>query len=120
MRGVKSFGMICSAYDLGWMDEANGFAIELPQDMEAGAVLGGSPPKVSSMSRHLPVQVDFARQACVHLINHIWKQMQFWEQHKVFLTSQTNCVKTQVSHCEGLKIRILMSNFSLISGEARV
>jgi tRNA-binding EMAP/Myf-like protein len=48
VRGVKSFGMICSAHDLGWMEEANGFAVELPQEMEPGDALEGSPPKVQS------------------------------------------------------------------------
>ena len=46
VRGVKSFGMICSAYDLGWMEEANGFAVELPLDIEPGEVLEAHPPKV--------------------------------------------------------------------------
>ncbi|KAK9915050.1 hypothetical protein WJX75_004126 [Coccomyxa subellipsoidea] len=50
VRGVKSFGMICSAHDLGWMEEANGFAVELPQEMEPGDALEGSPPKGALLS----------------------------------------------------------------------
>lgn len=46
VRGVKSFGMICSAYDLDWMDEANGWAAELPGNTEPGHVLGSSPMQV--------------------------------------------------------------------------
>jgi hypothetical protein len=47
VRGTKSFGMICSAYDLGWMEEANGWAAELPESFEAGDALGASAPKVT-------------------------------------------------------------------------
>ncbi len=50
VRGVKSFGMICSAYDLGWMEEANGFAVELPQGMQPGDALEGTPLKVQLLS----------------------------------------------------------------------
>lgn len=46
VRGVKSFGMICSAFDLGWMEEANGFAVELPLESEPGEALEAHPPKV--------------------------------------------------------------------------
>ena len=46
VRGSKSFGMICSAYDLGWMEEANGFAVELPLESEPGEPLENHPPKV--------------------------------------------------------------------------
>ncbi len=46
VRGSKSFGMICSAYDLGWLDAANGLAVTLPQDTKLGAPLTSSAPEV--------------------------------------------------------------------------
>ena len=46
MRGVKSFGMLCSAHDLGWSAEANGLAVALPSGMQPGQALGDTPPEV--------------------------------------------------------------------------
>ena len=46
VRGSKSFGMICSAFDLGWADAANGQAVRLPQDMKLGTALHSEPPEV--------------------------------------------------------------------------
>ena len=46
VRGSKSFGMICSAQDLGWMEASNGLAVKLPQGMELGTVLGSEVPEV--------------------------------------------------------------------------
>ena len=48
VRGSRSFGMICSAQDLGWMEAGNGLAVKLPQGMELGTVLGPDVPKVCS------------------------------------------------------------------------
>jgi tRNA-binding EMAP/Myf-like protein len=33
LRGVKSFGMLCSALDLGWADAADGLAVDLPDSL---------------------------------------------------------------------------------------
>ena len=52
VRGSKSFGMICSAFDLGWMEAANGQAVKLPHDMKLGAPLGSLVPEVSHMNPH--------------------------------------------------------------------
>ena len=46
VRGSQSFGMICSAQDLGWMEASNGLAVKLPQGMELGTVLGSEVPEV--------------------------------------------------------------------------
>ena len=46
VRGSKSFGMICSAHDLGWMESANGLAVKLPQDMKLGTPLDSEAPEV--------------------------------------------------------------------------
>ena len=48
VRGSRSFGMICSAQDLGWMEASNGLAVKLPQGMELGTVLGSEVPEVCS------------------------------------------------------------------------
>ena len=40
VRGSRSFGMICSAQDLGWMEAGNGLAVKLPQGMELGDSAG--------------------------------------------------------------------------------
>ena len=48
VRGSRSFGMICSAQDLGWMEAGNGFAVKLPQGMQLGTVLGPEVPEVCS------------------------------------------------------------------------
>ena len=47
VRGSKSFGMICSAFDLGWAEAADGQAVRLPQDMKLGTALQSEPPEVS-------------------------------------------------------------------------
>ena len=46
VRGVKSFGMLCSAHDLGWSAEANGLAVTLPDSTRPGQALGDAPPEV--------------------------------------------------------------------------
>ena len=46
VRGSKSFGMICSAYDLGWTDTPDGLAVRLPQDMKLGDPLNSTAPEV--------------------------------------------------------------------------
>lgn len=30
MRGVESFGMLCSAFDIGWASEPDGLLVDLP------------------------------------------------------------------------------------------
>ncbi len=50
VRGSQSFGMICSAFDLGWAEAADGQAVRLPQDMKLGTALQSEPPEVSTTS----------------------------------------------------------------------
>lgn len=48
VRGSESFGMICSAFDLGWAEAADGKAVRLPQDMRLGTPLHSAAPEVSN------------------------------------------------------------------------
>jgi tRNA-binding EMAP/Myf-like protein len=48
IRGVKSFGMLCSAYDLGWADSSDGLAVDLPDTMVVGEAAPETAPKVSA------------------------------------------------------------------------
>ena len=44
VRGVESYGMLCSAYDMGWSCTADGAAVELPGSAVAGAACPEQPP----------------------------------------------------------------------------
>ena len=52
VRGVDSFGMLCSAHDIGWSDEADGILVEMPSSAEPGDPCPADPPKV--FTRRLP------------------------------------------------------------------
>lgn len=47
VRGVDSFGMLCSAHDIGWSDEADGVLFEMPGSAEPGDPCPADPPKVN-------------------------------------------------------------------------
>ncbi|KAK9830542.1 hypothetical protein WJX72_012372 [[Myrmecia] bisecta] len=44
LRGVDSFGMLCSAFETGWADEPDGVLIEMPEDAQAGEDVPPVPP----------------------------------------------------------------------------
>ena len=44
MRGVPSSGMLCSAWDLGWVPEPDGVLVELPLDLMPGDLCPAEPP----------------------------------------------------------------------------
>ena len=46
VRGVASFGMLCSALDLGWISEADGVLVELPDNAVVGEACPLTPFKV--------------------------------------------------------------------------
>jgi hypothetical protein len=46
LRGVDSFGMLCSAYDIGWVPEPDGVLAELPDDADVGEECPEEPPEV--------------------------------------------------------------------------
>ena len=46
LKGVDSFGMLCSAHDIGWSKEADGKLVVLPEDVKVGAPCPDKPPKV--------------------------------------------------------------------------
>lgn len=50
LRGVESFGMLCSAFDLGWLDEPDGVLVELPDSMQPGEEIPSSPVEVGRLS----------------------------------------------------------------------
>ena len=72
VRGVKSFGMLCSAHDLGWAAQANGLAVQLPPGMPAGQSLGDAPPKVQ-----LPLMSVGYLGGEVHLYSCLWPRSQW-------------------------------------------
>lgn len=45
VRGVESYGMLCSAFDIGWASAADGVAVELPASMEVGAACPAQLPQ---------------------------------------------------------------------------
>lgn len=47
IRGVRSFGMLCSAYDLGWTDSPDGLVVDLPDTL----AVGEAAPEVAPMVR---------------------------------------------------------------------
>lgn len=46
LRGVESWGMLCSAYDVGWSSEPDGVLIELPESLVEGESITSQPVKV--------------------------------------------------------------------------
>lgn len=53
VRGVDSFGMLCSAHDIGWSNKADGVLVVMPDDAQPGDACPAEPPKVVSM--HLTI-----------------------------------------------------------------
>lgn len=53
MRGMDSYGMLCSAYDAGWVDEPDGVLLELPEDAEVGDAVPIDVPEVRLCMRQI-------------------------------------------------------------------
>lgn len=49
VRGVDSFGMLCSAHDIGWSNKADGVLVVMPDDAQPGDACPADPPKVVPM-----------------------------------------------------------------------
>ena len=47
VMGVKSQGMLCSAFNIGWLESEAGVLVELPQGSTLGERCPENPPKVS-------------------------------------------------------------------------
>ncbi|DBA78850.1 TPA: hypothetical protein ACH3X1_008737 [Trebouxia sp. C0004] len=45
VRGVDSFGMLCSAHDIGWSDKAEGILVVMPDESQPGDACPADPPK---------------------------------------------------------------------------
>ncbi|GIL53237.1 hypothetical protein Vafri_8897 [Volvox africanus] len=45
LKGVESFGMLCSAYDIGWISVPDNVLVILPDDAEVGSPCPQQPPK---------------------------------------------------------------------------
>ncbi len=61
VRGVDSFGMLCSAHDIGWSDKADGALIVMPDETQPGDACPAEPPKVITTS------LGTDASACMHL-----------------------------------------------------
>ena len=46
LRGVESFGMLCSAYDVGWLDKPDEQLLILPELAEPGQPVPAEPMEV--------------------------------------------------------------------------
>ena len=46
VRGVRSGGMLCCAHDIGWLPEADGVLVQLPDSLYVGEPVPEKPPKV--------------------------------------------------------------------------
>lgn len=46
VMGVKSQGMLCSAFNIGWLDSEAGVLVELPEDSFLGEAAPENPPEV--------------------------------------------------------------------------
>ena len=57
VRGVDSFGMLCSAHDIGWSHKADGVLVIMPDDAQPGDACPAHPPKVCSI--HLTTVLFF-------------------------------------------------------------
>lgn len=51
MMGVDSAGMLCSAYDIGWISEPDNKLVVMPDDADVGQPCPADPPKVRSVER---------------------------------------------------------------------
>ena len=49
LRGVESLGMLCSAFDLGWLQEPDGVLIELPESVNKGAEISSQAVEVQPL-----------------------------------------------------------------------
>ena len=47
VRGIDSFGMLCSAHDIGWSAEADGVLIIMPDDAQPGNPCPDEAPQVT-------------------------------------------------------------------------
>lgn len=61
VRGVDSFGMLCSAHDIGWSDKADGVLVVMPDETQPGDACPADPPKITTTS----LVTDAP--ACMHL-----------------------------------------------------
>ncbi len=61
VRGVDSFGMLCSAHDIGWSDKADGVLVVMPDESQPGEACPADPPKVITTSLVTDASV------CMHL-----------------------------------------------------
>ena len=68
VRGVPSSGMLCSAYDLGWVAEPDGVLVELPLDLMPGDICPAEVPvDVSTLVRAMqPWPCDGCRPLPLH------------------------------------------------------
>ena len=46
VRGVDSFGMLCSAHDIGWSDTADCVLVVMPDESQPGEACPADIPKV--------------------------------------------------------------------------
>lgn len=56
LKGVDSFGMLCSAHDIGWSKQADGVLVVLPDDSEVGSAVPDKAPKVGGLGSRSPLQ----------------------------------------------------------------
>lgn len=52
VKSVESCGMLCSAYDVGWVDQPDGVLIQLPDSFQPGNPYPTKPPNVSQTAEH--------------------------------------------------------------------
>jgi translation initiation factor 5B len=50
VRGVESAGMLCSAYDIGWVSEPDGVLVQLPGSFKPGRACPDDPPEVHPLN----------------------------------------------------------------------
>ena len=60
VRGIDSSGMLCSAFDLGWVDEADGVLVELPAHAALGDECPSTPMEVRQGSHPLSAAAGIA------------------------------------------------------------
>ena len=53
VRGVDSFGMLCSAHDIGWSDKADGQLVVMPEEAQPGDACPADPPQVGRYSHQI-------------------------------------------------------------------
>lgn len=51
VRGVESFGMLCSAYDIGWSHDADGVLAAMPDSAQPGDACPPEAPKVHAQAQ---------------------------------------------------------------------